>query len=184
MLKSERIILRPINAEDAPVIYSWGKDPLYHETAGFEHFEDFSQAQEAAKRYSQRKYSYAVVLRNTQQMIGLAELYERGLDQTSGLLKTKDLGFMLDQKYWGQGLMTEALTLLLNYAFNELEQNQVWAGTFATNDRSQRLLNHLGFRYVYTVDYDQVSAIFNYQEKYFLLTPTDWYDTMHVNTKS
>ncbi|CCI81492.1 GNAT family N-acetyltransferase [Lactobacillus hominis] len=184
MLEDKRIYLRPINEHDAESLYQWGKDPLYHETAGFERISDIQQARQTAMRYSQRPYSFAIILKKTQQMIGLVELYERGMDEKSGLLATKDLGFLLDKNYWRQGLMHDALHLVINYAFNDLKQNQIWAGTFPSNERSQHLLHLLGFRYVYTTDYNQLAVGTNFQEKYFLLTPQDWYDTMHINTKS
>lgn len=117
-------------------------------------------------------------------MIGLVELYERGLDEQAGLLVTKDLGFMLDKDYWQQGLMSEALTALINYAFGELKQQQIWAGTFPNNDASQKILEKLGFKYVYTADFNQAVATGEFEEKYFLLTPADWYDKMQLNTKS
>lgn len=184
MLENDRILLRPIEKQDAPSLLKWGQDPLYHETAGFERIKDINAAQETALRYSQRSFSYAIILKKDQQMIGLVELYERGLDSRSGLLKTKDLGFLLDKDYWHQGIMFDALNLVIEYAFEDLKQNQIWAGTFPSNKRSQHLLRLLGFRYVYTTDYNQLAINTNFQEKYFLLTPQDWYDTMHVNTKS
>ena len=80
--------------------------------------------------------------------------------------------------------MTEALQLIIDFAFKELEQNQIWAGTFVSNTNSQKLLKKLVFRYVYTTDYSMVSSLFNYQEKYYLLTPQDWHDIMQINMKS
>ncbi|WP_297817591.1 GNAT family N-acetyltransferase [uncultured Lactobacillus sp.] len=184
MLENDRMYLRPIKKQDAPNLYRWGQDALYHETAGFERIATLKQAYETAVRYGERAYSYAIVLKENDQMVGLVELYERGLDSASGLLKTKDLGFLLDKKYWHQGIMFDALKLVIDYAFKKLDQNQIWAGTFPSNERSQHLLHLLGFRYVYTTDYNQLALGTNFQEKYFLLTPQDWYDTMHVNTKS
>lgn len=184
MLETDRIYLRSIKISDAQVLFEWGNNPLYHETAGFEHYSNLISAQKAAQAYHRRPYSYAIILKENQKMIGLVELYDRGMDKRAGLLKTKDLGFMLDHRYWHHGYMTEALSLIFNYAFNELKQNQIWAGTFSNNQNSQRLLRALGFRYVFTTDYSKLFRSINYKEKYFLLTPQDWYDTMHVNTKS
>ena len=113
-------------------------------------------------------------LRQNDQTIGLIELYERGLDEQSGLLKTKEVGFLLDQAFEGHGYMTEALRLILNYAFKKKRQKEIWAGTFVNNEKSQKLLEKLGFQYVYTVDYSQISTLFSYQEKYYLLKQAEW----------
>ena len=56
-------------------------------------------------------------MKESGRLIGLVELYERGLDEYNGLLMTKDLGFLLDKNYWHRGLMTEALQLIINFAF-------------------------------------------------------------------
>lgn len=79
--------------------------------------------------------------------------------------------------------MTEALKLILNYAFNEKGQLEIWAGTFSDNEKSRKLLKTLGFQYVYTVDYTQVSALFSFKEKYYLLKKEEWLK-MDENTKS
>ena len=184
MLESKRIILRKIETRDAPTLLKWGQDSVYHKSAGYQYLEDLTAAQKSICQYRERPYSYGIVLKENSHLIGLVELYERGLDEYNGLLMTKDLGFLLDKNYWHQGLMTEALKLIINFAFEKLHQNQIWAGTFVSNENSQRLLKKLGFRYVYTTDYSMVSSLFNYQEKYYLLTPQDWHDIMQINMKS
>ncbi|MBD5430682.1 GNAT family N-acetyltransferase [Lactobacillus sp.] len=184
MLTGKRIYLRKVRIEDAPVLFKWGQDPIYHKMAGYSDYSSLEKAQEGAKIYSERQYSYAIVLKKNDQMIGLVELYNRGTDGEAGLLATKSLGFMMDRNYWHQGYMVEALSIVLNYAFDNLNQNQIWAGTFANNEISQNLLKKLGFRYVYTVDYNEVSELFNYKEKFFVLTPQDWHVIMQLNTKS
>lgn len=184
MLESKRIILRKIETNDAPTLLKWGQDSVYHKSAGYQYLEDLSAAQKSIGQYRERPYSYGIVLKESGRLIGLVELYERGLDEYNGLLITKDLGFLLDKNYWHRGLMTEALQLIINFAFEKLHQNQIWAGTFVSNENSQRLLKKLGFRYVYTTDYSMVSSLFNYQEKYYLLTPQDWHDIMQINMKS
>lgn len=116
-------------------------------------------------------------------MIGLVELYDRGFDEKIDLTMTKEVGFLLDRAFEGQGYMTEALRLLLDYAFQTLHQKEIWAGTFDYNFRSQRLLKNLGFTYVYDVDYRKINHLFSYKEKYYLLKSEDWLKIM-ANTKS
>lgn len=168
-----RVFLRPFNKSDAPIIFKWGQDDYYQRLGGFQHYESLAQAKAALSQYMARKYSYAVCLRRNQQLIGLVELYERGTNEQN-LLKTKEVGFLLDKKFSGHGLMTEALRLLFTYAFGQLEQEEIWAKTTKDNLRSQKLLQQLGFHYVYTVDLSQLSALFTYEERYYLLTKDDW----------
>lgn len=151
--------------------------------AGFEKIENMDQAVKSVHQYMTRPESYVICLRNSDEAIGLIELYERGMDEQSGLLKTKEIGFLLDQAFEGHGYMNEAVHLILTYAFKHKRQTEIWAGTFADNEKSQKLLQRLGFHYVYTVDYSQVSALFSFKEKYYLLKKEEWIK-IDANTKS
>lgn len=183
MLESKRIYLRRFEEKDAAELLKWGSNSRYHDMAGFENINNMEEADKAVKQYILRPESYVICLRKNDVVIGLVELYERGMDEQSGLLKTKEIGFLLDQAYEGHGYMTETLQLILAYAFKRKRQTEIWAGTFLTNKKSQKLLEKLGFQYVYTIDYSHVSALFSYQEKYYLLNKAEWLK-IDANTKS
>jgi RimJ/RimL family protein N-acetyltransferase len=57
-----------------------------------------------------------------------------------------DVGYWLGKPYWGQGLMTEALTAVLDLCFADLDQVKVEAEVFTTNPRSMRLVESLGMK--------------------------------------
>lgn len=175
ILRGKRIFLRPFQLDDAPVLLKWSQNAYYHKMAGFSHFENLAQAKKAAQQYANRLNSYAICLHNSKQVIGLVELYERGLDRRVGLLKTKEIGFLLSQPFEDQGYMTEAVRLVLKDAFTRLRQTEIWAGTFSNNHHSQHLLKKLGFQYVYEVDYRKVSPLFHYHERYYLLRRLEWH---------
>ena len=183
MLESKRIYLRRFEEKDAPLLLKWGQNTRYHDMAGFEQIQNMDQAVKSVHQYMARPESYVICLRDGDKAIGLIELYERGMDEQSGLLKTKEIGFLLDQAFEGRGYMTEAVRLILTYAFKKKRQTEVWAGTFADNEKSQKLLQKLGFHYVYTVDYSQVSVLFSFKEKYYLLKKEEWLK-IDENTKS
>jgi ribosomal-protein-alanine N-acetyltransferase len=56
------------------------------------------------------------------------------------------LGYAIAEPYQGRGLMREALTLLLTFAFGPLELHRVMANYCPENERSGALLACLGFR--------------------------------------
>jgi ribosomal-protein-alanine N-acetyltransferase len=55
------------------------------------------------------------------------------------------LGYKLDRQFVGRGLMKEALSASLNYAFDSLKLHRIMANYQPTNERSGRLLRRLGF---------------------------------------
>ena len=55
------------------------------------------------------------------------------------------LGYKLDQKVLGQGLMTEALKVTNAFMFNELQLHRIEANIMPRNEASWRLAERLGF---------------------------------------
>lgn len=62
-----------------------------------------------------------------------------------GPLQACNLGYSLDHRRQGQGLMTEALGALVPYAFDTMRFHRIHAGYLPENERSARLLARLGF---------------------------------------
>ena len=56
------------------------------------------------------------------------------------------LGYQIDRRHEGRGLMHEALTACLDYMFREFGLHRVQAGYRPQNERSARLLARLGFQ--------------------------------------
>jgi ribosomal-protein-alanine N-acetyltransferase len=55
------------------------------------------------------------------------------------------IGYSLDHDSEGKGLMSEALTLVVRYAFEELNLKRLLAGFMPQNNRSARVLERAGF---------------------------------------
>jgi len=56
-----------------------------------------------------------------------------------------EIGYELHQDYWRQGIMSEAVTALLRFCFNELNLHRVEANVTVGNDASAGLLRQFGF---------------------------------------
>lgn len=56
-----------------------------------------------------------------------------------------EVGYWLGEPYWGKGYATEAVRLLTDYAFN-IGMIRVFAGVFAHNKASQRVLEKAGYQ--------------------------------------
>jgi ribosomal-protein-alanine N-acetyltransferase len=55
-----------------------------------------------------------------------------------------ELGYSLEQKYWGQGIATEMAAAMIAYAFTDENTNEVVAVTDLDNIASQRVLEKAG----------------------------------------
>lgn len=56
-----------------------------------------------------------------------------------------DIGYDLQEEYWGQGFMSEALNTILDFAWNEMMIKRVYAHIYVDNLKSIRLAERLGF---------------------------------------
>ncbi|MCW5517903.1 GNAT family N-acetyltransferase [Muriicola sp. Z0-33] len=57
-----------------------------------------------------------------------------------------EIGYWIGEPYWGQGLATAALQLIINYGFETLGMSKLYAGCFEFNKASQKVLVKAGFR--------------------------------------
>lgn len=74
------------------------------------------------------------------QYIGTIELYDISFNRAT-------LGIIIGERtHWSRGYGPEAITALLNYAFDELHFERVKLSTFADNLRAQAAFKKLGFQ--------------------------------------
>jgi RimJ/RimL family protein N-acetyltransferase len=67
------------------------------------------------------------------------------LFQWSAKHRRAEIGYALDRSLWGQGIMTEALTALFDFAFGPLALHRLEADVDPRNARSLAILERLGF---------------------------------------
>ncbi|MGA2395646.1 MAG: GNAT family N-acetyltransferase [Candidatus Lustribacter sp.] len=58
---------------------------------------------------------------------------------------TASLGYWLGRRYWGRGVMTEAVQASTQWAFETLRVRRVWANVMEPNIASVRVLEKCGF---------------------------------------
>ena len=58
-----------------------------------------------------------------------------------------ELAYWLGERYWGQGIMVEAINLLLKYGFRQFKFKKISAEVFSFNKNSKRVLIKTGFKY-------------------------------------
>ena len=58
-----------------------------------------------------------------------------------------ELGYYIAEKYWGKGIMTEAVTQICEYVFENSDIIRIYAEPFAYNAASCRVLEKVGFQY-------------------------------------
>ena len=59
--------------------------------------------------------------------------------------RSAEVGYWLGEPFWGQGIATEALSLIAPYAFQAFSLTRLYAGVFENNPASGRVLEKAGF---------------------------------------
>jgi ribosomal-protein-alanine N-acetyltransferase len=60
--------------------------------------------------------------------------------------KTAILGYWLSEELWGKGIMPEAVKLVTNYAFTQLDFIRLQASVYSKNPASMRVLEKAGYQ--------------------------------------
>jgi RimJ/RimL family protein N-acetyltransferase len=56
-----------------------------------------------------------------------------------------ELGYWIGEPFWGNGIATKAVELILKYGFETLNLNRIYAGVFEHNIASMRVLEKCDF---------------------------------------
>ena len=59
---------------------------------------------------------------------------------------TAEIGYWLGEPFWGMGIATKAVRLIVEYGFNNLGLVRIYTGVFDFNKASQRVLEKSGFK--------------------------------------
>ncbi|RLQ94624.1 GNAT family N-acetyltransferase [Falsibacillus albus] len=92
-------------------------------------------------REEDKQYSFGIFLKDNETLIGDVSLYR----VSRGSLQRSLIGYSLDHQYTGKGYATEAVSLAVYFAFNELNLHRVDAGVMLSNIGSMRVLEKAGF---------------------------------------
>lgn len=86
--------------------------------------------------------SFGIVLKETGTLIGTIGFMS--WDAGNGSL---EVGYSLSRSYWGKGLMTEALSAVLSFAFTDMKVHRVWAVHETSNPASGRVMQKCGMQF-------------------------------------
>jgi len=146
-LQSDRLQLRKLTLRDTPdifEIYSNQEVMLYFDDRFA--FEDVAEAEQMITEYDsairdQYSMRWGIVLKESGKIIGTC-----GFHAISDYHKRIEVGYDLNRNYWGKGYMSEALSLIIGYAFGNSDVNRIEAFVEPPNTASGALLGRLGFR--------------------------------------
>ena len=144
LLQGEEIELVALGRAHANAIVQW-----YHNAEFMRSYssaasvpkteEDVLQTIEKYRR-SETQCMFGLQRRADQALVGMG-----GLDDISWRNRVGFMALSIDPEHWGEGYGTEALQLLLRFAFMEMNLHKVQLTVFSYNERATALYRRAGF---------------------------------------
>lgn len=150
IFETERLYLREILLSDDESMFEMDSDPEVYKFLGRKPIRNIGQSQKMIdtiiKQYEQNGIGrWAIIEKESDRFIGWTG-FKLEKDSYNGHTDFYDLRFRLLRKYWGKGYITEATTAAINYAFTELKLPEICSMTLVSNQKSQHVLEKLGFK--------------------------------------
>ncbi len=146
-LQTERLRLREITEADIPALYTLFADPDVNRYSA-DNLNDIHDAESLFFSFIQAIFDQHTGLRwgitlhtAPDTLIGTGGYNFWRQDQNYG-----EIGYDLRPAYWGQGIMTEAVSAIIQFGFETMQLNRIEADVTVGNDASARVLQKLGFQ--------------------------------------
>jgi len=148
IFKTERLILKAPTEDDAPAYRQYFVDyeVIRHLSSGVPWpypdggVLDFMKENIIAKQGNDNWFWGLFLKENPSELIGGIELWRKS--------KPENRGFWLGRKFWGRGLMTEAVNPIMDYAFNDLGFKELFFSNAKGNDKSRRIKEKTGAKLI------------------------------------
>ena len=145
--ETDRLILRPMTAEDAEFILELLNEPSFIRNIGDRKVRSVEDAQGYISNGPVASYArngfglYLVELKESHEAMGMCGLIRRNT------LNDVDIGYAFLPRYWSKGYAFEAAMAMKQYAQDELGLNRLVAIVDPENLSSIRLLEKLGMKF-------------------------------------
>jgi RimJ/RimL family protein N-acetyltransferase len=146
-LETERLILRPPSTLDAPRMSGLGGEyEVARGTLTMPHPYTEADASDFidSTKVGWEKLSpciFAIIHKAEQALIGMIGVHTRAEH------KHADLGYWIGIPYWNQGYATEAARGTIDWCFEQLGLNRVYAEHFGSNPASGKVMQKIGMTY-------------------------------------
>ncbi len=144
MLNGTNLTLRAVTRDDLPHYIEWFSDPdvtrnlLWYLPLNM----DFETSWYERQLNDPTTLNFAIVISASQKHIGSISLQK--IDHRS---QVAELGIAIgDKTEWGKGYCQEAIRLLLDYGFNQLNLNRIYLQVFTDNIAGKKCYSRCGFK--------------------------------------
>jgi len=148
-LETQRLILRKFEETDAERLFLLDSDPEVMKYIGVPPLSDVSESENVIKMIQQQYLDngvgrLAVIEKESGLLIGWSGL-KLITQEINGYNNIYDLGYRFIPEYWGKGYALESAKASLDFGFNDLKAEIIYAHAHSENEGSNHILRKLGF---------------------------------------
>lgn len=158
--ETERLILREVLDSDLEGFFELDSDPDVHKYLGNRPITTRDEAKKAIdlirRQYSERGVGrWAVVHKDSGEFMGWSGLKLNTKEESyhPKHYNFHDIGYRLIKRYWGQGYATESGKAAIDYGFDTMNLDAVYAITEMGNEASHRALEKIGLDLIEHYDF-------------------------------
>jgi ribosomal-protein-alanine N-acetyltransferase len=147
VLETERLVLRAFSTDDINDIFEyasvkevtdflpWETHKTLDDTRAF-----LKMSREMFNKYG--NIDFAILLKQEKKVIGGISIRK-----WNDINRCADIGYVLSSKYWGRGIITEAIKRIIKFGFEDLNVNRIEAHCDENNTGSYRAMEKAGMKY-------------------------------------
>ena len=145
-METNRILLRPWREDDAEALFKYAADPDVGPRAGWPPHKSVEESLEIIRTIFSGDGMWAVEWRETGEPIGCVGYLPASASNLKIEEDQAEVGYWIAKPYWGKGVCTEAMRLVVDYCFNVKNFTTLWGDYFPENPASGKVMEKCGFK--------------------------------------
>ncbi len=166
ILETDRLILREMRVSDAEALFEMDRNPRVHDYLWRKPLTDISEVysyiEMVRTQYEKNNIGrFVLILKETNELMGWAGL-KFNTETVNNKLNFYDIGYRINEKFWGKGYATEASFAWLDYGFKTMKIDTMHAAAHINNAASNKILQKIGMKL--TEQYLEEETTWNWYE--------------------
>lgn len=147
-IETERLILRQFKEADATDMFNnWASDDTVTKFLSWPTHSDIEVSKELLKMWvneyrNEEHYNWAIEIKENESVIGSI-----GLMNIDNNIENCEIGYCISRAFWNKGVMTEAFSAIINFAFKEVGFERITGRHHVENIASGRVMKKCGLKY-------------------------------------
>ncbi|KAB1437544.1 GNAT family N-acetyltransferase [Candidatus Galacturonibacter soehngenii] len=149
-LETDRLFIREWKLKDLEDFYEYAKVDGVGQMAGWNPHTSKEESKEILYSFIEGKSEFAIELKENNKVVGSVGLNEIFIDLGEPYtdLKGREIGYVLSKKYWGKGIMSEAVKRVIQFCFVEEKFDFLQCSHSIENNQSKRVIEKCGFTFI------------------------------------